>query len=161
SVLPKRWPWPPRLRPSTGPPHRAGYKPSSCHGLLVEAGDDRVEALLVDAAVEIVADHHRRRQRAVPEAVHGEQREAAVLARLAELDAELALRVRARLLGVHRLAGLSAAHLDDVAAAGRLAEVVVEAEHAVDLGARAVQRVRDLGERLLRDVAELFLQLVE
>ena len=64
-------------------------------------------------------------------------------------------------LRVHRLTGLGAADLDVVPAARRAAELVIESQHAIDFGARAIERVGDHRERQVGDVAELMLQIVE
>ena len=59
------------------------------------------------------------------------------------------------------LAGLGAAQLEDVASGRLLAEVVVESEHAVHLGAGQIECLCDHRDRGLRHVAERFLQRVQ
>ena len=50
--------------------------------------------------------------------------------------------------------------LQHVAAGGLMTEVMVEGEHAVDLGARQIERLGDHRNRGLRDITEGFLQRV-
>ena len=75
--------------------------------------------------------------------------------------AQAPLDMRQQGIGAHRLAGFGAAHPHH-AAPGRLrAEVVVVGDHAVDLGARQVQRTRNLGHRLCGHAAQRILHVMQ
>ena len=110
-----------------------------------------------DAAVQ----HRRWRRRAQAEAVDRLQRDAAVGAGAAAGDAEPILGARHQRLAAHRLAGLGAAQLEHVAAGRLAAEVVIEGDDAVHLGARQVQRVGERRHGRLGHVAERGLHLVQ
>jgi hypothetical protein len=66
-----------------------------------------------------------------------------------------------KLIAAHRLAGLGPADLDDVAAGGLAAVVMIEGNDAMNLGARQVQRLGQGRERRLGDEAQLLLQVMQ
>ncbi|CAN1724375.1 protein of unknown function [Hyphomicrobium sp. 1Nfss2.1] len=67
----------------------------------------------------------------------------------------------AQVLRMHRLAGFGAADFDVVAPARCAAELVIERQHAIDFGARAIKHVGDGRQHLLRHISKLMLKLVE
>ena len=115
----------------------------------------------VSGAMHPVADAHRRPECAVPEAVHRLEVHTPVGGRLAFPRAERGLGVAHQFAAAHRLAGLGHADLHDVVADRRLAQVAVEAHHAVHLGAREVERLRDHPHRSGRHVADALLHRQE
>ncbi len=78
-----------------------------------------------------------------------------------EVDAEQRLHAGGDLVSAHRLAGLGATELQHMPAGGMVAIVVVEGDDAVHLGARQVELLRNDRQALLRDIAELRLDLVQ
>src|SRR3546814_20575826 len=59
---------------------------------------------------------------------------------MAPVEAEAVERVAGQRLAAHRLAGFGAAQLEHMLAGRSAAEIMVEADDAVDFGARQVQR---------------------
>ncbi len=57
-------------------------------------------------------------------------------------------------VGAHRLTGFGAAQFHDMAPGGGIAEIVVEADHAMHLGPAQVQPLGDARHRLARDMAK-------
>ncbi len=127
----------------------------------VGLGEQRVETGRVDAPVHDAVDHHRRTERAVPQAEHRVERHGTVGGGLAEPDPEVLLGVRHQVIGPDRLTRLGATHLHDPTS-GRLgSEVAVEGHDPVHLGAREVEHVGDDGHGTTIDVPELPLQRVQ
>ena len=89
------------------------------------------------------------------------ERDAPIGRGLAQRDAEPGLRARGERVAARRLAGFGAAELEHVAAGRLAAEVMIEGDDAMDLGAREVERRRDQGHGGLGDIAELLLQRVQ
>lgn len=85
-----------------------------------------------------------RAQRAVAEAINGFQCDPPVGRSGAELGTQRPLGMGGQRLAADRLARLSPAQLDDMTPRRCLAEVVIEAKHAVNFGARQVERVGDM-----------------
>ena len=80
---------------------------------------------------------------------------------LAQSRRRARLRARGERVAAGGLAGFGAAQLQHVAAGRLAAEVVIEGDDAMHLGARQVQRLRDHRHGLLRHVAECLLQGVQ
>jgi len=80
---------------------------------------------------------------------------------LSKFDSETFLNMCREFDRAHRLARLGAADADDVSAGGRSPKIVVEADDAVNLGAREIQRSRDFGDRIRRDIAKALLDGVQ
>src|SRR5207253_4155823 len=99
-------------------------------------------------------DHDRGGAGAVAETVDRLEREASVGGRLVKIDPEAAPRVRGESLRTHRLTRLGLTQAHQVSAGARVAEVVVEADDAVHLGAREVQALGHQGNGSLRYKAE-------
>jgi hypothetical protein len=113
-----------------------------------------VEALGRHTAVHRLVDHDRGRARAVAEAVHGLEAEAAVVRRLMEIDAELLARVVLERARAHRLARLGTADVDGLFARRLRAKEMIESDDAMHLGAREVQHLGDDGHGGFRHEAE-------
>ena len=92
--------------------------------------------------------------RAQAEAVDRLERHAAVGGGAAAGDAEAILRPRHQRLAAHRLAGLGAAQLEHVTAGRLAAEVVIEGDDAVHLGARQIESIGEDRHHCRRHVAE-------
>ena len=73
-------------------------------------------------------------------------------------DAQAAEKVGGELGASHGLAGFGAAEFQHVLAGGRGAEVVVESDDAMDVRTGQVQRFGNHAHRLVRHIAESFLQ---
>src|SRR5690606_19910569 len=71
--------------------HRAIRKRQSSFASLLR--DQRIEPLRREPAMELIVDHHRRRARAVAEAVDGFERKGSIRRRLMKIDAEAFLRI--------------------------------------------------------------------
>src|SRR5580765_8260329 len=102
---------------------------------------DLVEPFRRHATVDGLVDHDSRRARAVAEAIHGLEAEAAVARRLVKVDAELLARVVLERARAHRLAGFCAADVHGLLTGRRGSEEMVKGDDAVHLGARQVQHL--------------------
>jgi hypothetical protein len=114
-----------------------------------------------DAAVKLAIEHDGGRKSAVSEAEYRFESEAAVFCGLAQLGPETILHVPDHVLAAHRLAGLSAAYAQYMAARGSMAKVVIEADDAMDFGMGKIEGIRDERNGSLIDVAKLILKGVE
>ena len=113
------------------------------------------------AAVDFIVKHRRGRAGAEPEAVHRLEGESTIRRGLAEADAEALLRMTLDRTAAGGLAGFRAADLQHMPARRPGAEVMIEGDDAVHLGARQVERARDHGHRARRDAAEVRLHVVQ
>ena len=77
------------------------------------------------------------------------------------IDAQLAPGVRLEPGGAHGLAGLGAAQIDDLASGLGAPEVMIEGQHAVDLGPRQVELEGDQRHRRRRHPTEPVLDPVQ
>src|SRR5437667_233982 len=134
--------------------HRKRLRQSLVAAVLHIVRNQRVEALGRDAAMKAPVDHDRGGAGAVAETVDRLEREASVGGRLVKIDPEAAPRVRGESLRTHRLTRLGLTQAHQVSAGARVAEVVVEADDAVHLGAREVQALGHQGNGSLRYKAE-------
>ena len=149
----------PRRRRRQPPRHRPERKCAAAHR--VGLRDERIELLFVEAADNPAVEHRRRRDRAQAEAIDRLKRDApsAVVSPNCNAEPRFARAPQARRR--RGLAGFGAAELQHVAARGLAAEVVIEGDDAVHLGARDVQRLRDHRLSGFVDVAERLLQGVQ
>src|SRR3546814_16936648 len=74
---------------------------------------------------------------------------------MAPVEAEAVERVAGQRLAAHRLAGFGAAQLEHMLAGRSAAEIMVEADDAVDFGARQVQRSSHSEQGRIGQLAEL------
>src|SRR5439155_6791178 len=122
---------------------------------------DLVEPLRRDAPVQLAVHEHRGRAGAVAEAVHRFERERAVGGRLMKVHAEPRFGVALERTLVHRLARFRATQVDRVPARRRVAQVVVEADDAVDLGAGQIQAAGNHRDSRGRYVPEFIMHGVQ
>ena len=121
--------------------------------LLCGSVDDRRDASLVDPAVQVPVDCHRRPERTVAEAED-----------LLDFDSDTGCQLGGlgeQTVAAAGLAGLGATDLHDGSRRLGRAEVVVEADDAVHLGHRLVEDIGQHRNRLVIDVSELVLQRVQ
>ncbi|MCY1550748.1 hypothetical protein D9M68_870230 [compost metagenome] len=111
--------------------------------------------------MQLAVEHGVRRTGAVTQAVHRLQGQAAVGAGLAQLQAEFFLQLGGQRLGAHRLAGLGLAQLEVHTARRAGAEVMVEADHPMYLGARQAEVFGDHWQHFGRHRAETILDVVK
>ena len=98
---------------------------------------------------------------AEPEAVDRLERDAGIGRGAAHLDAEFLLGTRSECIGADGLAGFGAAKLQHAPPGRLLAEVMIEGDGAVDLGAGQVQRLGDQRHGGFRHATERLLQFVQ
>src|SRR5690606_6093394 len=101
----------------------------------------RVQPLRSHPAVDVLVDHDRRRARAVTEAIHGLEAEAAVGRGLVKVDLQRLLHVPLELARAHRLAGLGPAQVQGALAGLVTPKEVIERHDAVHFGAGQIQHV--------------------
>jgi hypothetical protein len=111
--------------------------------------------------VDLIVNHHHRRQPAGPEAARALQREDTVGACLSESYAQLVHELLGDAVGSLDVAGRAHADVDHEAAAGLEAEVMVEAGDAGDFGRRNLHQLGDRIEVRRGQVPVLGLNLVE
>ncbi len=108
--------------------------------------------------IDLVVEQRGRRTGAKAEAINRLDGQFAIGRRAMPIDAELGEKVLGQRLASHALAGFAAAKLQDMAAGGLAAEIMVECNNAVHFGAAEVQRFGDERRGGLVDMAELMLQ---
>src|SRR5215469_12812095 len=124
----------PLPRRAIAPPNRAGRKPSRSSAILPAFGQQVIEALGCQPPVRFPVEQHPRRASAIPKAIHGFQRELAIGCGLAEADTEAATGMLSERDCTHRLARLGLAKSEHVVSRRLMAKVMIEGDHAVDLG---------------------------
>jgi hypothetical protein len=130
-------------------------------GLAQCLGHDLIEALRIDAAIQLTIDHHGRGERAIAQAIDGIERHLAVGAGLAEAQLEACFGVAAQGFARHRLAGFGPADLHHMAAGGLTAEIMIERDDAMHFGAGKVDGLGDDGDYAFRHTAQLLLHLMQ
>jgi len=130
-------------------------------GLVQCLGHDFIEAVGIDAAMQLTIDHHRRRQSAIAEAIDGFERHASIGGGLAEAGPEARLGMIAQSLAIHRLAGFSPADFHHMAAGRFAAEIMIEGDDAVDFSAGQIDGFGDNGDDSIRHTAKLILHLMQ
>src|SRR5690606_10572102 len=115
----------------------------------------------IQAPMHLAVQHRRRGTSTQAETVDRFQGYCSVQRRLVEIDAEQLAGCESELVSAHCLAGLGATELQHMSARGRVPEVVVEGDHAMNLGSRQVEFVGNDRLDLFRDEAELALESVE
>src|SRR5262245_3887031 len=113
------------------------------------------------ALVPRIVDHHHRRAIARAQALHLDQREHPVLVGLAGLEAERLAQRFGHPRGAVQRARQRAAHLQDERADGPPIEHRVERHDVFDVGAGDAKQIRDIANRVRRDVALLLLHEIE
>src|SRR5690242_2504421 len=98
---------------------------------------------------------------AEPETIDGLERDAGVGRGTAHLHAEFLLGVGCERVAAGGLARFGAAELEHAASRRLLAEVVIEGDGAVDLGAGEIERLRDQRHGCFRHAAERLLHFVQ
>src|SRR4029077_1250401 len=96
-------------------------------------GDQLVEALGRNPAIQPAVDHDRGRTGAISQTVDRLEREAPVGAGLMKAEAQRTPGVRGQGRGAHRLAGLGLAQAHSVGTRPRAAKIVIKGNYAVHL----------------------------
>ena len=120
-----------------------------------------IELRLVEHPEHVLVEHGSRRGVAEPEAIDRLERDAGVGRGAAHLDAEPLLGACGESIAAGRLTGFGAAELQHAPSRRLLAEVVIERDGAVDLGAGEVERLGDQRHGRLGNAAECLLQSVQ
>src|SRR5262249_37091921 len=113
------------------------------------------------AAIQAAIEHHGRAAGAPAQAIYWLQREAAVSARLMEIDAEARPRVRSQSLAPNGLAGFGLAETNHMPTSRLGAEIVIDADDAMPLGARQVECVSNRCNGFAGNVAQAVLNGVQ
>ena len=130
----------------------AGHvKLERAHGAAARSDSHQlVETLGGDPALQLLVDHERGSQGTIAEAIDRLQRHRPVGSGAVKIDPEAAFGMPLERRGPHRLARFGAAQVHDVPAAALGAEIVIESDHAVDLGPRQVELLGDQADRVRR-----------
>jgi len=123
--------------------------------------DQPVELGGVHPAVQATVDGHRRPERAVPEAEDLIEGDRPVCRGVAEVDVQGAGGVVSQGAATHGLARLAPADLDPQLPRRGRAQVRIEGQHTVNVGAGEVQRLRHERNRTRVDIPEGLLEGVQ
>jgi hypothetical protein len=124
-------------------------------------GDDGVDLVAIEPADWFAVEQRRGRERTIAEAIDGLDVKRRGAVGVIHCNAVRVAKMGDQVFTAERLARFGPAKLELRPCKRGAAKIVIEADDAENLGAREIERLGDLGDRRVVDIAKAVLQCVE